>query len=190
MALRPALALALVSVASCTSASGELEGGEPRPGYDASFPAPLDIPITEPTFADAPATSWRGLYRDFFGRRALSSCAGRTSCHADATGLGVKGSNFVCSDKDKCWDTMRHAIDASVPTQLSTVPLVADSDFAAPENAYLFKVIRFVDASGAKHPGLKGPDGFGMPKVPTDFFFKPDEIARMQTWIRNGANND
>ena len=33
-------------------------------------------------------------------------------------------------------------------------------------------------------------DNYGMPKVPTDFFFKPDEIARMQTSISNGALND
>jgi hypothetical protein len=184
MTLRPALALALVSVASCTSATGQVEGGDPRLGYDASFPAPLVVPITEPTFADAPATSYRGLYRDFFGRRALSSCAGRTSCHADATGLGAKGSNFICADKDTCWDTMRHAIDATVPKQLSTVPLVADSDVAAPENAYLFRVIRLIDSQGMKH------ENFGMPKVPTDFYFKQADIDRMQTWIRNGALND
>jgi hypothetical protein len=184
MLLRPALALALVSVASCTSASGDVEGGGARPGYDASSPPQLEVPITEPTFQDAPPTSWRGLYRDFFGRRALSSCAGRTSCHADATGLGAKGSNFICADRDSCWDTMRRAIDHTVPKQLSTVPLVADSDVTAPENAYLFTVIRLIDSKGVKH------ENFGMPKVPTDFVFKQDQIARMQTWIRNGALND
>ena len=182
MATRPALALALVSVVSCTSASGDVEGGGPRLGYDASPPPQLVVPITEPTFDDAPKTSFRGLYRDFFGRRALSSCAGRTSCHADATGLGAKGSHFICADKDSCWDTMRHAIDAD--PKVSTVPLIADSDVTAPENAYLFSVVRLVDASGVKQEHL------GMPKVPSDFFFKPDEIARMQTWIRNGALND
>jgi hypothetical protein len=182
MAIRPVLALALVSVASCTSASGEVEGGGPRPGYDASPPTELVVPITEPTFADAPKTSFRGLYRDFFGRRALSSCAGRTSCHADATGLGAKGSHFICADRDSCWDTMRHAVDSD--PKLSTVPMIADSDIAAPENAYLFKVIRLIDSKGVKQ------ENYGMPKVPTDFFFKPDEIARMQTWIRNGALND
>jgi len=184
MLLRPMLALALVSIApvvSC-SASGDVQGGGPRAGYDASFPDPLAVPITEPTFSDAPPTSFRGLYRDFFGRRALSSCAGRTSCHADATGLGAKSSHFVCADKDSCWDTMRHAIDAD-PT-VSKVPLVSDADVAAPENAYFFSVVRLVDASGAKQEHL------GMPKVPTDFFFKPDDVARIQTWIRNGAMND
>ena len=182
MLLRPALALALVSVASCTSASGEVVGGGPRPGYDAQAPVPLLLPIAEPTFSDAPATSWRGLYRDFFGRRALSSCAGRTSCHADATGLGAKGSNFVCADRDSCWDTMRHKVD--VDPNISTVPLVADSDVTAPDNAYLFRVVRHITNGGMKD------EAKGMPKVPTDFYFKPDEIDRMQTWIRNGAPND
>lgn len=182
MLLRPALALALVSVASCTSASGDVEGGGPRPGYDASSPPQLEVPITEPTFAGVPATSWRGIYRDFFGRRAVSSCAGRTSCHADATGLGAKGSHFICADKDSCWDTMRHAIDAN--PSVSTVPLVADSDVAAPQNAYLFRVIRLRTPDGVVHTNLN------MPQVPTDFVFKSFEIDRMQAWIRNGALND
>ncbi len=182
MLLRRALAVALVSVASCSSASGEVEGGGARVGYDASSPAQLVVPVTEPTFSDAPPTSWRGLYRDFFGRRALSSCAGRTSCHADIGGNGAKGSHYVCADKDTCWDTMRHAIDAN-PKQ-STVPLVADSDIAAPANAYLFTVIRLIKPDGTKSEGL------GMPQVPTDFYFKAADIARMQTWIRNGALND
>ena len=182
MLSRPTLAFALVSVVSCTSASGDVVGGGPRDGYDAATPAPLVVPITEPTFTDAPATSWTGIYRDFFGRRALSSCAGRTSCHVDATGLGAKGSNFVCADKDSCWDSMRHAIDSD--PKVSTRPLIADSDVAAPENAYLFKVVRVITKDGVKHLNM------GMPKVPTDFYFKPDDIDRMQTWIRNGALND
>jgi hypothetical protein len=77
---------------------------------------------------------------------------------------------------------MRHAIDAD-PT-ISKVPLVSDADVAAPENAYFFSVVRLIDANGAKQ------EHFGMPKVPTDFFFKQDDVARIQTWIRNGAMND
>jgi hypothetical protein len=182
MLIRPTVAIALLSVASCTSASGDVVGGAPRDGYDASFPAALDVPVTEPTYLDAPKLSWTGIYRDFFGRRALSSCAGRTSCHADATGLGAKGSNFVCADKDSCWDTMRHRIDDD--PKVSRVPMIADSDVAAPENAYLFRVVRLLTKDGIKHPNLK------MPKVPSDFYFTPDDIDRMQTWIRNGAQND
>ncbi len=182
MLLRPSLALALVSVASCTSASGDIQGGGPRPGYDASSPAQLVVPVTEPTFSDAPRNSWRGIYRDFFGRRATSSCAGRTSCHADDSGLGAKGSHFICADKDTCWDTMRHAIDAD--PKVSTVPLIADADIATPANAYLFRVVRLQTPDGVVHPNLN------MPQVPTDFVFKPDEIARMQTWISSGAEND
>jgi hypothetical protein len=182
MRFRRTLALALVSVASCTSASGDVVGGAPRDGYDASFPAALDVPITEPTYLDAPKLSWAGIYRDYFGRRALSSCAGRTSCHADATGLGATGSNFVCADKDSCWDTMRHRIDDDA--KVSTVPLIADSDVAAPENAYLFRVVRVITRDGLTHANKQ------MPKVPSDFYFKADDIDRMQTWIRNGALND
>jgi hypothetical protein len=177
MRFRPTLALALLSVASCTSASGDVVGGGPRDGYDPTLPA-----VVEPTYLNAPKLSWTGIYRDFFSRRALSSCAGRTSCHADATGLGAKGSNFICADKKSCWDTMRHQIN--VDPNVSRVPLIADSDIAAPENAYLFKVVRLITNDGVQHHNLE------MPKVPSDFYFKPDDIDRMQTWIRNGALND
>jgi len=187
MRFRRTLALALVSAASCTSASGDVVGGAPRDGYDASFRAALDVPITEPTYADAPKMSWTGIYRDYFGRRAqLSSCAGRTSCHADATGLGAQGSHFVCADKDSCWNTMRHAIDDGA--KVSELPLIADADVAAPENAYLFRVLRVLAKDGTRP--LDPADKKKMPLVPSSFYFTPDDFTRMQTWIRNGALND
>ena len=176
-----ALAGAFGLGACTTAASGDVSGGEPRP-FDAASPMPLEVPISEPTFADASPTSWRGIYRDFFGRRAVSSCAGSGTCHDSATRAGAKISNFICADVDACWQSLRTAKDPD--PRVSIRALVEESDVASPEGAYLFKVIRYRTADGTLVPNR------GMPQVPRDFAFKPDEITRMQAWIRAGAKND
>ena len=176
------VALALVSAVACTSASGEVHGGGARPGYDAAAPDPLVVPISEPTFADAGPTTWRGIYRDFFGRRAPASCAGNGTCH-DAEGrAGSKLSSFVCGDIDGCWQSLRTS--KAVDPRVSTRSLVEESDIANPQGAYLFMVIRYRTADG------RVLENRGMPQLPRDYAFMPDQIDRMQTWIRNGAKND
>jgi hypothetical protein len=45
-------------------------------------------------------------------------------------------------------------------------------------------VIRFIGKDGTLH------DNKGMPRVPREYTFSPNEIDRMQVWIRNGAKND
>jgi len=181
-ALALASALACASTSACTSASGEVKGGELRPGYDAAAPAPLEVPITEPSFADAPPTSWRGLYRDFFGRRAQSSCAGDGTCHHAPEASGSRQSNFVCGDVDGCWQSLRTAKDPD--PRVSTRALVEDSDVASPASAYLFKVISYRTPDGTIVPNRQ------MPLLPRDYAFMPAAIDRMQAWIAAGAKND
>src|SRR4051812_42284460 len=129
---------------ACTGASGDVRGGDAR--FDAATPAPLVVPITEPAFADAPPTSWKGIYRDFFGRRSKATCAGNGTCH-DAEGKpGTKASNFVCADVDACYQSLRTAKDPD--PRVSTKALVEDADIATPDNAYLFKVVRLRTPEG------------------------------------------
>ena len=78
------IALALGCVSACTSASGEIRGGGDRPGYDAAAPEPLAVPIKEDPFLGAGKTTWKGVYRDFFGRRAKSGCGAQPTCHSVA----------------------------------------------------------------------------------------------------------
>lgn len=177
-----AVALALACVSGCTSASGEVKGGELRPGYDAAAPTPLQVPVTEPTFADAAPTTWRGVYRDFFGRRAQASCAGNGTCHDTAERAGARQSHFVCGDVDECWQSLRTAKDAD--PRVSTRSLVEESDVAKPAGAYLFSVIRYRTADGT------AVENRGMPQLPRDYAFMPAAIDRMQAWIAAGAKND
>ncbi len=174
--------LLLAFVSACSSASGEVKGGELRPGYDAAAPAPLVVPITEPTFADAAPTTWRGLYRDFFGRRGQASCAGNGTCHDSADRPGAKQSHFVCGDVDQCWQSIRSAKDAD--PRVSTRSLVEASDVGSPAGAYLFEVIRY------RTPDGTAVENRGMPQLPRDYAFMPAAIDRMQAWIAAGAMND
>lgn len=169
------------ALGACTTASGEVSGGQPRP-FDAAAPDPLVVPISEPTFADAPATSWRGIYRDFFGRRAQASCAGTGTCHESESRAGAKISNFICADVDACWMSLRTAKDPD--PRVSMRALVEESDVASPEGAYLFKVIRYRTKDGTLVPNR------GMPQAPRDYAFTAEDIDRMQAWIRAGAKND
>jgi hypothetical protein len=171
--------IALVGVA-CTSATGDVRGGEDR--FDATAPDPLVVPITEPAFADAPATSWKGIYRDFFGRRSKASCAGNGTCHDSAEKPGAKISNFICADVAGCYTSLRTAKDPD--PRVSTTSLVEAADIAAPDNAYLFKVVRFRTADGTLVPNR------GMPQIPRDFAYSAEEIDRMKAWIKAGAKND
>jgi hypothetical protein len=179
---RSALAVALIGAVACTSASGEVKGGDPRPGYDAAAPAPLEVAVTEDPYTNAAPTTWKGIYRDFFGRRAQSSCAGNGTCHDAPDRPGSKISNFVCADLDGCYESLRTAKDPD--PRVSMHALVEVTDLAAPEGAYLFKVIRYRTKDG------QVAENRGMPQLPRDFAFKSDEIDRMQAWIRSGAKND
>jgi hypothetical protein len=159
----------------CTSADGEVRGGELRPDVDAAAPPPL---VAE--FPDAPPTTWRGLYRDFFSKNATAGC-GQAGCHGTAGQHGALVSGFVCVDVDGCWESLRTAEHPG-----TRVSLVATSAIADPASAEIFKWIRYLEGS----PPRLANNGATMPLQPSDFAFSADAIERMKTWIRNGAVKD
>ena len=177
------VALALVSTASvsaCSDASGEVRGGELRPGYDASAPPALELPITEPLFEDAPTTSWHGIYRDFFGRHSPAACGKKSNCHGQMDHSGARSSNFVCGDVDECYRSLRND---KTPKPGSPRTLVEVADVANPAGAHLFEVIRYRN-------DVNVIENRGMPQDPRDYAFNPAAIDRMKTWIEAGALND
>ena len=172
---------AIGGAGACASADGELRGGAWR-DFDAATPEPLVVTITEPTFADAPPDTWKGIYRDFFGKRAKSSCAGTGLCHGAPNQAGARDSKFVCADVEGCYVSLTEAKPVST---VLTGPLVDKATAVpAPETAMLFKTLKLRTAEGMKL------DNLNMPRVPSDFFFTHDSILRMQQWIRAGAKND
>lgn len=176
-----ALCALAASAGACATATGDVSGGELRKDFDPNAPPEVFTPPgpTEDSFADAGPTTWRGLYRDFFGRNAVSSCAAPGGCHAAAGQSGAGASSFICGDVDTCWQTMRTARHPR-----KNVALVEDTAIADPASAQLFKVVRFVRPDGALVTNES------MPLTPSDFAFQPAQIERMQAWIRAGARND
>lgn len=165
----------VVSAPACTSASGDVTGGELRAGFDAEAPPAL---VSE--FPGAKPTEWRGLYRDFFSKGSTAGC-GRSTCHGTAGKGGTIRSNFVCADVDGCWESLRHG--KHVGTGLSLVEATAISD---PASAEIFKRIRYVAGS----PPEPVPNGATMPEQPSTFAFSADDIGRMKDWIKSGALNN
>ena len=168
LALGPAL-----GVIACTSASGDVSGGGLRAGYDPNFVPPAQGRDS------GTGTTWTDLHRDFFGQTGVASCKGTGACHATPDKGGSPVSNFVCSDKDECYRTMRMG---KHPTR--GVALVEDSAIANPDSAFLFSTVRVQAADGKIQPNLD------MPQQPRDFAFTASEIERIKAWIRAGAKND
>ena len=174
------VALGVTVPLACTGATGEVRGGDAR--FDAASPEPL-VASTEPTFADAADTSWRGIYRDFFGRRSKASCARTGACHSTPGQGGSRGSNFVCANLDDCYQSLRTGKKAPSANDPRPLALVEDVDKTAPENAYLFSVLRLQTAEGIV-------ENKGMPDQPKTFAYTVKDVDRMKAWIKAGANND
>jgi len=171
------VALAVACATACSSATGEVSGGEPR--FDAALPEPFDAGPAEDADLAAPPTSWRGIYRDLFGKSAPSSCAGTASCHGALGQQGVSSARFLCSNVDECYDSMR---SKGADKKLQS-GLVVDADIGKPDDALLFKVLRTRRADGSVSEGT-------MPARPADFAFSQAQIANLTTWITNGAKKD
>ena len=175
--------VAAVISAGCATASGDISGGE-QDRLDASSPPALtsEAGSSEPTYADAAPDTWKGIYRDLFGRNSPASCAGSGVCHDAAGKPGAQSSNFVCADLDGCYTSLRTAI-SPIPSD-GTRALIDDASLTAPDNAYLFTIIRYRTADGTLVPNR------GMPQVPADYYYSAADIARIKAWMMAGAPND
>ena len=170
----------VLALTSCTSATGEIRGGEAR--FDAAASEPFVQPNpthTEPNYTGAPSTSWKGIYTAFFGQRAPGSCAGNGRCHGTG-GAGALSSKFVCQDLDGCYKSLTADVR---PGEIR--PLVdPTTDIATPAGADLFKVIRRIAPDGTVLVNAN------MPLSPRSVVFSQAEVERIQQWISGGAKND
>lgn len=160
----------ILALAACTSATGELRGGETR--FDASERKPFDAGYYE-CFEDAreqrdgTETTWTALYRDLFGPTAISSCAGFGACHGTLGQAGSRTSQFVCGDPKEC----RESLFSS-----NLVRPDPGGGPADPQN--LLAILR----------SPKSPGGY-MPKEPA-CTFTARSIERIEAWAQNGAPDD
>lgn len=175
------LVASVLAFGACSDASGEVKGGRWR-DFDAATPAAFVNAISEPTYEDAMPNTWTGIYRDYFGRRAKSSCAGNGTCHGAPDQAGSQSSNFVCADLAGCYESLRRSKHPD--DRVSKVSLVEEADIALPGGAYLFRVLRYRNADAIV------VENRGMPQLPRDFAFQNVDIVRMQDWVKSGAKQD
>ncbi len=167
-ALDTSIAILAFALGACADASGEVKGGEPK--FDPTPPAAPEQKIC-PSKDEADAGSgatWTDLWRDYFGPTGAASCTD-ASCHGSPSGAGVRF-GMLCVDQAGCQESL-HAKGVILP-----------SDADAPEESMFYKVLRRCDAQDQ----TLGT----MPQRPSSYTFSPTSLARIATWLRNGAPND
>ena len=166
--------IAAIAIA-CYDAPQSPTGGDPL--FDAQPPPSTDNDAC-PIPADAGAATWTSLYADFFGPTGIGQCGDmtrmdgteQTSCHHDATGNGAMASGFICGDtQQSCWA----GITSPSASFIGQRVVVAGDPCAS----YVTQVLRH--------------DGGGlMPYYPTSVVFSDQDMARVATWIAQGAQNN
>jgi hypothetical protein len=175
MFARPIAPFALIALATSFGAVACVGSPEPVTGeeglFDASPPGPPDdgdgSTAAQSCAPDGGAT-WTDLYRDCFGP-GEAACGGSVGCHSAVTDQGYLSSGFLCGmTQDSCWMGMT-AMGSIVP----------EGGTSTPTTTSLYENIR------------KAPPNVGgsMPKF-SSFAFAPADLARISTWIANGAQND
>jgi hypothetical protein len=154
-------ALALAALFACSDTTPT--GGEVSD-------AAVEQPPARPLLPDAPApgtgTTWSDLYRDIFSRGDAGSCTFKSFCHGNVDGTGYKA-GLKCTSKDECRGS------------LFSLNLV---NTAEPEKSFLLTGLLRAVRSG-EVTGI-------MPKEPANYVFHPDTLKRIETWIREGAQNN
>ncbi len=168
--------MAFVTLASCAEAGGELRGGELTDAGQAATNPPAFTPDTGAADPGpdcvSMGTTWTAIYTELFGPTGRpGSCTYRGNCHGPGE-VGTKtASGLKCFDQQGCRQSL---FDTGV---------LEPKDSAAPENSRLFVgLLR-----------IRKPDGSTvgfMPQIPADYVLPQTCVERVQTWIRNGAQDD
>lgn len=176
---RLALALVLLALAGCDSASGTVSGGEAL--------------VSEPDSGGG--TTFTALYADFFGPSGKTSCTAQSTCHGDANQNGAQISGFVCgTSKEACWQSMTQASDTDLFPPIVT-PGVTD-----PKATVLYKCLHQPASSSDNSICSKSQTAIdcnmpcGDPPTCTVgaavYTFTADDLARITTWIQQGAQDN
>jgi hypothetical protein len=170
--------LALLGLPACSDASGSVQGGEVL--FDAGVPVTPDAgPVA---VDDAGPHAWTDLYNDFFGASTgAASCAGTPGqCHMLPNDLGSGFSGFTCgTTQDSCW--MGMTVGNCASALVKPCPIVPSGGSAAPTSTGLHINLHQSDATGT----ITGT----MPLGDT-YTFTPADMARIDAWITEGAQNN
>jgi hypothetical protein len=186
-ALSAAPLAGLLLTARCTDATGYVQGGQSL------------------TSEEGGAPTWTGLYTDYFGPSGQASCTAQSSCHGDATQSGAQTSGFVCgSTKEECWQGITQGIPPPPAGQGVFCPIVCisgdaggmgcpqNTSFACPSDPTQQSL--YTDIHKASGGGLNNmPCGGNLVECPASgatYTFTSDDLARISTWIQQGAQDN
>jgi hypothetical protein len=170
---RVALALlagTAATLVSCTDATGSVQGGDPVfGGQDGGG-----------------GTTWTSLYASFFGPSGTASCSAQASCHGGPDGSGSQTSGFICgADKHACWRGMTQGVPPDAGGVFPPiVPATASQD---PTQTQLWGALHKQEASGLNN--MPCGDPVCHPATST-YTFTSDDLARISTWIAQGAQDN
>ena len=184
MIRRVALALLLLTM-GCDDAAGSVQGGEAL------------------TSDEGGAATWTSLYADYFGPSGQASCTAQPSCHGTASQLGSQTSGFVCgATKESCWEGMTMGIN---PVDAGGVfcPIVCiggDAGVGCPQNTAFAcptdptQQSLYADLHKAQSSGLNNmPCGGNLMEClasGSTYTFTSSDLARISTWIQQGAQDN
>jgi hypothetical protein len=186
------LAAATMAIAGgCTDATGSVQGGEAL--------------TSSGTSDGGGGTTWTSLYADFFGPGGKASCSSQTTCHGDPSQSGTQISGFLCgTTKDSCW----HGLTNSLGTDAGGFGLPAilptgstDAGPVDPTKTPFYLALHQAtsgDNSLCSQESANIAFDCNMPcgdpvtchEQTSPFLFMTDDLARIATWIQQGAQDN
>jgi hypothetical protein len=165
MQIRIVAIAVLVLSMGCDAATGSVKGGDPvlcPPGNGGS--------------------TWTDLYADYFGPCGSASCSGQSECHLDANSAGTKLSGFACGvTQESCWEGIAVGI-----------PLDAGGGFPPIVTGALVSALHKSQPTGLDQNNMPCGEAaeFACPPATSPYAFTPADLARISSWIQQGAQDN
>ena len=170
-ALHLLVLVAAFTTTACSSATGGVTGGDPI------TPDPCTQTGEGHTFSD--------LYICYFGPQGRANCSSQSFCHGSPSAFGAIGSAFVCgTTKEACWQGMTQAMAPIVPSGSSQNPsatALVESLRQGPNQPSAMPC-NPVQVSATLYTCLATSGG--------NYTFTADDIARIDAWIAEGAEDN
>ena len=166
--------VALTLTGGCAEATGSVQGGQPLHATD------------DGGGEGGSDTTWTALYADYFGPNGTAGCSAMDTCHQTASQTGAMTSGFVCgSTKDACFDGLTKGIPAD---EGGFFPPIAPPDAGNPAQTQLIAALHKASASGLNNMPCGNPPD--CPAASATYMFTADDIARITTWMQQGAQDN
>jgi hypothetical protein len=165
--MRIVAAAVLALSMGCDGATGSVKGGEPV--------------LCPPSNA---GSTWTDLYADYFGPCGRAGCSGQSECHLDASSAGVPLSGFVCgATQQSCWE----GVALGIPPDAGGVfpPIVTGGE--------LLSALHKSQPTGQDlddMPCGEAAISAACPPASSPYAFTPSDLARISSWIQQGAQDN